>query len=111
MSDSREQTEFLRLLDIKVDELDNMNIIDQLSLYKQIFERVTDGIIVVNEYGRIIRVNDPVCQLLHLQKSDLLGKQINSLFSTIFIGDWDKQVQNLKNNKSDDLIVKLENEM
>lgn len=55
--------------------------LEELNRYKQIFESVTDAVFINDYSGRILEVNDVVCQRLGYRREELLGLALKHLTS------------------------------
>ena len=47
---------------------------------KAVVDSVTEGVIAIDEYGRVIQANEKFRQLFHLEKYDPFGKRLDEIF-------------------------------
>lgn len=66
--------------DISERKLFEEKILESESKLRLVFENAGDGILIGNEKGLIVDVNDGYCQITGLSKEDLLGNHISSIF-------------------------------
>lgn len=54
-------------------------IVAKLDVYKDIFENLYDGVIMVDRQGIIIMISDAYCRFLGIKKEDALGKHVTEV--------------------------------
>lgn len=74
--------------------------IDELSKYQQITASVVDGLIGVNKAGRIVFWNESSAKLFGLTKSEVFGKYIGKIFSTLDEAGFEKLKKEIELNES-----------
>jgi len=74
--------------------------IDELSKYEQITASVVDGLIGVNKAGRIVFWNESSAKLFGLTKSEVFGKYIGKIFSTLDEAGFEKLKNEIEANDS-----------
>lgn len=82
-----------------------MNSIKDLeSRFHSVFESAIDGIIIINQKGVIVDVNDATCKLFLYNKSELLGNKVNTLMPEEHAVKHDSYINNYQSTRKPKII-------
>ena len=82
-----------------------MNSIKDLeSRFHSVFESAIDGIIIINQKGVIVDVNEATCKLFLYNKSELLGNKVNTLMPEDHAVKHDTYINNYQSTRNPKII-------
>ncbi|GAB6066068.1 ATP-binding protein [Aquifex pyrophilus] len=85
---------------------------EQRSIYNRLFESTLDGVILFNEKGAIIDVNETLCKMFGTRKGELLGKKMEDIskrkleFKRFYLSD---ETLRIKNNHTCEVMQEILN--
>jgi len=90
-----------RWFDVRIEPAGDRRIvllrdITNLKCYQRLFEATTEGILIVNEEGRYVDVNDSYCRILKTTREKLIGAHFSQFIPPDLLQDAARRFENLR---------------